>query len=281
MDESDCPPKFSIVIACLNVDKVLGRCLESIWRQSFHAYEVLVEDGGSSDTTPDLLRRHSEREPSRLIWNSEADNGIADAWNRALTKAKGEWLMFLGADDMLLDDDVLARIAPKLPKIGPRVAYGTVQMQDADGRFLGYLGGSWNPEEFRSCKRNLPHQGVFHHRSLFDDHGPFDTTLKVVSDYEFLLRELLHVTPLFLEDEVIARMQWGGISMRRSDAIRPIAEQIALHKRFHSRPSVVLYWWLAKASVIQSIARMIGEKRALNTVNLYRRIFGRRAPLQY
>lgn len=91
-------PLVSFVIAVHNAARRLQRCFDSIYRQSFGAWEIVVVDGGSIDGTKDILKCNSDR---IAFWVSEPDQGIYDAWNKALNHCTGEWVHFLGADDYL------------------------------------------------------------------------------------------------------------------------------------------------------------------------------------
>ena len=94
---------ISIIIATYNAEKVLKRCLDSIVAQKTNDIEILIVDGDSTDSTMEIVQSYGSDIDYSL---SEKDNGIYDAWNKALKVARGEWIMFLGADDYVLQDSV-------------------------------------------------------------------------------------------------------------------------------------------------------------------------------
>ncbi|MCC8194941.1 MAG: glycosyltransferase, partial [Deltaproteobacteria bacterium] len=100
-------PFFTIVTATYNAAEVLSGLLDSLTAQTCQSFEVLIQDGGSSDATVEIIAGYKDR--LNVRWASEKDSGIYDAWNKALPAARGEWILFLGADDRLDAPDVLER----------------------------------------------------------------------------------------------------------------------------------------------------------------------------
>jgi glycosyltransferase involved in cell wall biosynthesis len=207
-------PYISVVVAVRNGAATLQRCLDSVFDQAFEEWELIVIDGGSSDGTQDILERNARRIHYSV---SEPDRGIYHAWNKALPETRGAWLCFLGADDRLHRPDVLQRMAGRLMAAEGsfRVVYGSVNVVDASGLVLSTVGLPWPAVrgEFLDHMA-VPHQAVFHHRSLFDRNGRFDERYRISGDYELLLRELVEHDAMFVPDLIIADMGSGGLSDR-------------------------------------------------------------------
>src|SRR5579862_820541 len=241
--------RLSIVIACLNASRSLDRCLDSVLQQRGFDVEVVVADGGSRDGTVEILQRRAAAMGGSLIWISKPDSGIAEAWNRAIGLATGDWVLFLGADDRLAASDVIARAGIVLAQALPshRVVYGLVDLVSATGEVVGTLGHPWSPQDFYGCRYNLPHQAVFHHRSLFAEFGPFDTSLKIAAAYDFLLRALAKSEPQFIPALIVTEMQIGGLSNSRLNAPTLVREELRLYRRHVGGVSWLHLWWLAKA----------------------------------
>ena len=205
-------PRISIVVATLNGAGVLERCIDSIVAQDSQNWELIVVDGGSTDGTVDLLRNKAH---VITKWISEKDNGIYDAWNKALPEVTGDWLLFLGADDYLWDASAIRRAAALLKDVpvACRVAYGRATWVMADGRVVGGQGAPWGQCE-RAFRRYMaiPHQATFHRTELFRVRGGFDASFRISGDYEFLLRELEEHAPTFLPGLTVAAMQKGGLN---------------------------------------------------------------------
>jgi glycosyltransferase involved in cell wall biosynthesis len=275
--------RLTIIIACKNAGASLDRCLDSIFKQQSAEVEAVVADGGSKDGTLDILRRRGAEAGAALKWFSEPDGGIAEAWNKAIARATGDWILFLGADDHLASGDVASRANLVLPNALPtyRVVYGQVRMVAADDREVGVQDRPWSPRDFHGCRYNIPHQAVFHHRSLFAEFGPFDTSLRIAAAYDFLLRVLAQAEPLYVPGFVVTRMQIGGLSTSRLNAPRLVAEEARLFRRHVGGVPWLHAWWLLKAWIKYALCRVGGDRLALSVTNLYRLILRGEGPLRY
>ncbi|MDL5501794.1 MAG: glycosyltransferase, partial [Candidatus Methanoperedens sp.] len=96
-----------------NGAKTLQRCIDSVSNQSYLNKELIIIDGGSTDGTIEILRSSQDK---ITYWQSGPDNGIYDAWNKALDHARGDWICFLGSDDYLWKSNVFEEIMPHLVK---------------------------------------------------------------------------------------------------------------------------------------------------------------------
>jgi glycosyltransferase involved in cell wall biosynthesis len=216
---ADCRSTISIIIAVRNGASSLQACLGSIFDQDHRPFEVIVIDGASTDGTVAILERNA---PRLAYWASEPDGGIYSAWNKAIPHATGDWLLFLGADDTLAASDVLGRICPALEgAIGHhRLVYATLDVVSNDGVFDHSVGRPWaeSRDEMR-VGMAMPHSATFHHRSLFERYGGFDESFKIAGDYEFMLRDVLQLDPLFVPGLTLVRKGAGGVSDRRANLV--------------------------------------------------------------
>src|SRR6185437_9311214 len=111
MTEFSGPPSVSIVIATFNVANLIENCLLSIFSQTHRDLEIVVVDGGSTDGTIDILGKFGDR----LKWTSERDYGLNDAQWKGVRRASAEWILFLGADDVLASPKALENLFRKCP----------------------------------------------------------------------------------------------------------------------------------------------------------------------
>lgn len=95
----------SVVIPCYNVENYIEECVESVFRQTFTNIEVICIDNNSTDKTKTVLHELKSRYPN-LIVTFETKKGACAARNKGLSLAKGQWIQFLDADDLILPDKI-------------------------------------------------------------------------------------------------------------------------------------------------------------------------------
>lgn len=93
-------PMFSVIIPVYNAEKTLKRCLDSIMNQTFSAFEVLMIDDGSTDSSYQICQEYSLKD-ERFIPYRQENKGPSSARNFGLEYAKGEWICFVDSDDMI------------------------------------------------------------------------------------------------------------------------------------------------------------------------------------
>lgn len=238
---------FTIIVAVFNAEATLQQCIDSFVSQTYENKELIIIDGGSTDRTLEII---NENESEISYWLSEPDTGIYNAWNKALLKAQGEWIYFLGADDFFINNDVLNNVANYFKKISStfKVVYGQVSYISPAGTYLYSQGEPWNLVGKRYKQlMTIPHQGVFHKKSLFEQYGNFDENFKIAGDYEFLLRELKDNDAFFIPYP-ISVMRQGGISNNNSNSIL-IIKELRRAQRKNGLKWPGLYWYLAMVRV--------------------------------
>jgi glycosyltransferase involved in cell wall biosynthesis len=251
-----------------------------VFEQSLEAVELIVIDGGSTDGTQDVLASNAGR---IKYWVSERDSGIYNAWNKALAKARGTWILFLGADDRLHDPKVLERLVEPLTAAQAeyRVVYGVVERVNESGNVLSSHGAPWPSvrEEFRKGMA-IPHQGVFHHRTLFDCNGKFDERYRISGDYELLLRELVEHDALFLPD-VVVDMGAGGLSDKPEHVLTLVRESQRARRAHGLMSQPETFWFslsMIRASIRNWLTRTFGQRAADRALDLYLFVLRRPRP---
>ena len=109
-------PKFSIITVTYNAAKVLEDTIQSIVTQTYKNLEYIIVDGGSTDETLDIIHKYQEHITTVI---SEPDQGLYDAMNKGLRKARGCYLVFLNAGDAFHEPDTLQKIADSIEKNDP------------------------------------------------------------------------------------------------------------------------------------------------------------------
>ena len=97
---SGLPAKVSLIVPVYNVENYLAKCLDSCVAQTLLDIEIICVNDGSTDTSPDILRRFSVADP-RIQVIDQPNKGLAAARNTGLHAAHGDWIMFLDSDDYL------------------------------------------------------------------------------------------------------------------------------------------------------------------------------------
>lgn len=233
--------KISIIIATYNADKVLQRCLNSIRHQKTEKVELLIIDGNSKDKTMEIVNKNKDIIDYTV---SEPDKGIYDAWNKGIKASSGEWIQFLGSDDMLLDGAIVFYLdylnkEPGLDQYD--IIFGRCWMVDEKGKRLRVMGGEYSWEQFRHYMR-LSHGSALHNRHLFEKVGLFSLQFRICADYELLLRKILNAK--YVDREIIA-MQIGGMS----NSIAGLVDTFRVKQYRKSAPTICNIYYLVKGFI--------------------------------
>lgn len=236
-------PLVTVITASWNSAKTIRACLRSVQAQDYGAIEHLVVDGGSTDGTLDIL--HDEA-AENLVWKSERDKGIYDAWNKGLVRARGTWIAFLGSDDLFLPGAISAYM--HLAAQHPSAQYMSGQVRWIGPKGPRTIGEPWSWPRFQRYMC-VAHVGSMHHRSLFEQYGTYDTSLRIVADYELLLRARGDLRTAFLP-QLTTEMLCGGAS----DSIAALRETRRVKQNTGGRPP-------AKAAIDHAMAQALFYKQ--------------------
>jgi len=177
---------FSIITVTYNAASVLPPTLQSVKDQSFRDFEYLVIDGASTDDTLKLV--DEARIPTATVW-SEPDKGLYDAMNKAIDRAKGDYLIFLNAGDAFATAETLAILA-KNAQEQPDVIYGQTQLVDDNRQVIG-MRHLTAPEAltWQSFKDGMLvcHQAFIARRELCPH---YDMQYRFSADYDWCIRVL-------------------------------------------------------------------------------------------
>lgn len=219
-------PKVSIVCVTFNAANTFTELLKSISKYKTANTEFIVVDGNSTD---DTLRIINENEEIIDFWISEPDNGIYDAMNKSIQYVKGQWIIFLGADDLLAEGFTAMVDELQDPKT---IYYGNVI----------YYGKEFSKvyDDYYLTKLNICHQGIFYPKAVFDKYN-YDTRYKVYADYHLNLRCWKDPDFQFVHaNHLIASFPEGGFSTHTKDLLFE-SERDQLFKRYLKRASYYRY----------------------------------------
>ena len=279
MNLSRSKPQISVVVAVYNGSTTLQKCIDSVASQTFHDVELIVVDGGSTDGTGDLLISNTAK---LSYWISEPDNGIYNAWNKALRHASGEWICFLGADDYLWSNDALARMAAVLQTLPDetQIAYGQVMLLGLDDAPLYAIGVPFDikPGQRVDVMGLPPHPGLMHRRTVFEERGGFDESFRIAGDTDLLVRELQRLPACFVPGVIVAGMRQGGISSKPSNVLKSLGELRRIQRKYGIRwPGVPLTLAWLRASVRSILWSVVGERTTRRALDFGRKVLGKPA----
>lgn len=249
-------PLVTVVTAVYNGQPYITACLDSVLRQDYPNIEHIVLDGESSDGTLEVLRQYDDR---IAMWRSEPDRGIYDAWNKALLEARGEWICFLGADDEFLPGAVSAYMA--LAAQNPDADYlsSKTKMVYASG-YERVVGIPWTWREFSRTMCTL-HVGNMHRRRLFDRLGTYDTSYRIVADYEFLLRARNELNTAYMPI-ITVMMRDGGVSSTRTMLVEQARAKVLTGGRSKWLTTMELYIEYVKHALPPPVRGGLGRIKA-------------------
>ena len=205
--------KISVVMPIYNSGKTLARAINSYASQDYEPKELIVIDGGSTDETPAVI---AEMKQYIDVYVSEPDNGYADALNKGIKRATGDFVIMLAADDAFLAH-AFKRFANSVEEDTDIWCGGLVVCNS-----YGYL--VWHSDEdleaLRTCC-SLKNPATFFRRSVFERVGYYSEEYRCANDREFFLRCYLSGCAIQVSDELITLFSSGGMSDPAIDLLGP------------------------------------------------------------
>lgn len=235
-------PKVSVVIPAYNAMAYLPETVESVLRQTFTDFEVLIIDDGSSDQ---IVQWASQVTDPRVKLISQENQGISGARNIGIDYAKGEYVAFLDADDIWeptkLEKQV--RCLEDNPAVG--LVNTWVLLTDERGKSTGRMGIShaegdvWKQlVEFKTvcCCASTP----LIRRCCFEIVGVFDRDLSGLADWDMWVRIASHYSFALLKQPLVRyRHHPNNMSKNYQGMLKDF--RTAVEKAFHSAPLELLY----------------------------------------
>jgi len=191
----------SIITPSYNQADYLEQTILSVLGQDYDSIEYLVVDGGSTDSSVEIIQRYSDR---LAWWVSERDAGQADAINKGFMRARGDIVAWLNSDDLYLPGAVAQAVAAfqAYPEVG--LVFGDAITIDPQGRRLNRLTfGDWGLDELVGF-RIICQPAVFMRRSALERAGYLDPAYHYLLDHQLWLRiaclsPIHHVSQIWAE----------------------------------------------------------------------------------
>ncbi len=179
-------PLVSIVTPSYNQDRYLEKTIESVLNQTYPNIEYFVIDGGSQDTSVDIIRKYQNQ---ITWWISEPDRGQTDAINKGFARAIGEYFAWINSDDTYEKDAVAEAVTffQSHPEVG--MIYGDANFIDSNGHVIGKFNAKQTSyKRLRSGGVYIPQQAAFWRGKLWQQVGPLDPHFYFAMDYDLWIR---------------------------------------------------------------------------------------------
>ena len=207
---SSSQPRITMITAALNPGPEVVQTIESVLSQEYPDLEYIFVDGGSRDDAFARVSPYLER-ISLLI--REPDDGISDAWNKALARATGEIVGIINADDYLLPGALATVAAAYVRHGGSPIVHGDViRIEHGEETRRGSPIPIW-----LMIRVGTPvfHPATFVPKTAYDRIGGFGTSYKIAMDYDLILRAYLARVPFVRVPQPLAGFRGGGLSDRK------------------------------------------------------------------
>lgn len=223
----------SFVVACKNSSSRIQNLLNSIYRNCPHGeYEILIADAMSTDTTIDIINYYSSV-CTHVV--SRSDTGIYNAWNKCISCARGDWLIFLGDDDEIFSHDQVLSSFKFLSTLNPSIDQFVV--------FDAFLGSPINKSVKPRYNPDILWMGIkFFHpssalsRQVFLNYK-FDESLRIVADYK--LFSVRKPKAIYCQS-ILTKIGQNGISQNSKLPI--FRETLKVNIQVYNNPFKIFYY---------------------------------------
>ena len=279
-------PFFSIVVVSLNPGERLKNTLDSIIKQTYTNYEVILKDGGSSDgSLQELMEDGYFKDKNQIKIIQKKDKSIYDGMNQAVQEVSGRYVQFLNCGDYFYSDTVLEEVASYVDKERKESIEITSEDEFAidvlQNPIKIYYGNQYNQVQDTiiysapkindfTCYRNVPcHQVCFYDYRLFENRA-YDLKYKVRADYEHFLYSIYEEKAEGISMPIIiASYEGGGFSETKENRKKSAMEHAEITKKYLGATKSLQYrliMWLTLAPLRTWIAENPALSGAYNGV---------------
>ena len=225
-------PLVSVIITCYNQASFLGEAIESVKKQTYPHFEIIIIDDGSTDDTSEVAARYEG-----LKYLRQKNEGVVAARNRGLRESKGAYLTFLDGDDRLLPQALDISVQHLYAHPDCAFVYGRCAFIAADGSPLQtWQHSDIQKEHYLALLRNnfiwLPAK-VMYRRSVFESVVGFDSAADHCSDYDLYLR-ISRKFPIYGHNDVVAewRQHKGNTSHKTGLMLKAVSTTLQSQWKF-------------------------------------------------
>ena len=229
------PPLVSVITPSYNQGRFIEETILSVKNQTCPSIEHIIVDGGSTDNTLEIIKKH--KGAYNMRWLSEPDNGQSDAINKGFKMARGKILSWLNSDDTYLPKaiETAAGFLNDRPEVS--MVYGDCNLINEQGELIGQCEAGEFDLKVMLCERNLvPQPATFFRREVLDKIGYLDAELHNIMDWEFWLRIYLGNLKLAYMPELFANFRTYPDSKTASGAHKIGLERLFIADKIFSSP---------------------------------------------
>ncbi len=207
-------PLFSIVTPSYNQAEYLEQTICSVLDQDYPNLEYLVVDGASTDGSVEIIRKYA----SRLAWwVSERDHGQAEAINKGLSRARGEYVAWVNSDDLYLPGTLTAAAAALAAHPDAAFVFGNVQSIDAAGEVTNLMRYGHYTLADLMCFNIVGQPGVFMRRPVLEQAGLLDENFHMLLDHHLWLR-MARLAPIYYVNQTWAAARFHAAAKNVAQA---------------------------------------------------------------
>ena len=174
--------RLTIIIPTFNSEKTLYNTLKSVVNQNFHDFECWIVDGKSTDSTLAIIEKFCDKYVF-IKFVSEPDKGIYDAMNKGIELAQGDYLYFMGSDDVFYSNQILTEIFFEEREQADLI-YGDIVFKHSHSRY----GEEKNYLKLIKNLENICHQSIFYSKKVFDMIGKYDLRYQIYADFNLNIK---------------------------------------------------------------------------------------------
>ena len=222
-------PLVSIITPSFNQAHFLEATIRSVLGQDHPRIEYIIVDGGSTDGSVDIIKKHADR---LAWWVSEPDKGQTDAINKGFDRAQGDILAWLNSDDTYDPGAVSAAVKYLIEHPDTAMVYADCNFINEDDRVIGkFHAAQTDLRRLRAGYVHIPQQTMFFRAKYWKELGPLDPSFYFAMDYDLWTRLAAHASLKYLKGKTWAnfRLHTSGKTVASDDRCWP--EMLRVHYR--------------------------------------------------
>ena len=267
-------PLISVIIPTFNCEKYIAQTIESVLKQTYRNFEIIVIDDGSTDNTKKVIEKFINSKKLRYIY--QKNSGQSTARNKGIDESSGEYIAFLDADDFWKSEKLEKQVdVLKNKKIG--ICYTDVEfMDDKTGEIIPV---------YRNRKHNqlrrgkiykylvfynfIPFAGIMVRKECIEKIGGFDKKIKMGDDWDLLLRLSVHYEFDYINEKLLLYRTGRKNQLSTKLEIRFKEQDKIIEKFFRQNSTLLDISYRKKTKAFRSRERgveysTINFKRSLN-----------------